>query len=125
SVPHKSSLVGTEPKQLVAHNRSAGCTTKLVALQIVRLGREKVARVYCAVADELKGRAVELVGARTSHYVDHRSGEVAVLSRVVRRLYGEFLHCIGVWISGIQVGDVIHMGGAVESIIHFVASCAI
>ena len=84
-------LVRAEEEELVFDDRPADSAAELVALQRVLFGREEVARVQGAVAQELERAAVQFVRARLGHHVDDAATRVSVLRAEVARLQAEFL----------------------------------
>src|SRR5258708_13028390 len=87
--------MGEEEKGLVALNWSAKGGTELVAMKR-RPGQlgTPVIGVEHGIAQELKGRAVILVGARLGEYIDDAAGKAAILRVVPIVLNAEFLHAV-------------------------------
>ena len=83
-------FVAGEEERAAPEDRPAERPAELMALQLLGLAREEVARIKGIVAQELERRAVELIGARLRRRVQHASG-LAELGRVRALLDLEFL----------------------------------
>src|SRR5262249_41336057 len=99
--------------------RAADCGAELVAAQR-RLGQLRVPfiGVEYVVAQELKDRAVKLVGTRLGQHVDDATGKAAILRVVTVGLNTELLDGVrvGQYVGGIpQVG---HVDAAVKIVVH-------
>ena len=79
-------LLPAEEEELVALDGAAEAVAEVVVAKRRTHGREEVARVQFVVAQELEGRAVEIVAAGFGDDVDLRAGVPTVLGGEVRRL---------------------------------------
>jgi hypothetical protein len=86
---------------------------------------EEIVGVEVAIAQELPGRAVELVRAGLDHRVDLAAGFITEFGRVVRGLYAEFAQRINDRLD--RVGAVLHFFGveAVDEILVVVGALAV
>ena len=88
-------LIVKEEKCLVVDNRSAHRAAELIAPEgCDRWAIEVVSCIKCAVADELVGATMKLVGAGAGDGVDDAAGGLAVFGGIVRGNDREFLHGI-------------------------------
>ena len=88
-------LVAEKEKQLVLLDRSTDHAAKLIALQLVHRRRKCVPRIQISVAEEFKGSAVEIVGARFRHHFDRARRVLPVLGRHGTGLHLELLQRVG------------------------------
>ena len=72
-------LVIGEEEELVAKERSAKRSAKLVLVINAAGGREIIARIQIGVAQKVEHVAVKLVGSRLRNHVDEPAAVVAVL----------------------------------------------
>ena len=119
------SLVGAEEEEPVLDDRAADAAAKLVALEMVRHRREKVARVHRAVAQELEHRAVQLVRAGLGHDVDHGARRPAVLGAVVVGLDAELFERVRIGERIVDVRPGILIAGAVQKVVDAFAAGAV
>ena len=111
--------VREEKEGLVLFDRTAYSDAKLVAM--VRSPGECRCVLICIehrVANELKGRAVKLVGAIFGKHVDDAAGIAAILRIVAVRLDPKFLDCIGIGQDITLIPKIGHIGAAVEVVVN-------
>ena len=89
-------------------DRPADGAAKLVAVDVIRRGREKGPRVEVAIAQELKRVAMKAAAAGFGDDVDHRARALTVRGVVVAGLNAEFLYRVGERERPIDVGHFIH-----------------
>ena len=101
-------------------DRPADGAAKLVAVDVIRRGREKGPRVEVAIAQELKRVAMKAAAAGFGDDVDHRAGALTVRGVVVAGLNAEFLYRVGERERRIDVGHFIHVVAAVQEVVRLV-----
>ena len=103
-------VVGEEEERLVLLDGTAQRAAELVDAEgrAGRIGRRDLVgvgvRVERLVAEELEGRAVEVVGARLGHHVDHRSARAPVFGGVGVAVDLELLHRVLAELVGSAAG---------------------
>src|SRR5579885_121558 len=85
------SLEPAEEEQLVADDPAAQRSTELVALERVMNSGERISSIQIAVAQKFEQVAVEAVGARPRHCIDHRPGMQSETRRKKAGLHAELL----------------------------------
>ena len=113
ALPLAHALVAGEEERAAAHDRAAQRRAELLALQLLGLAREEVARIEGVVAHEVEEGAVELVGAGLGGGVE-RAARLAELGGVGALLHLELLERVDRRLDQraalVMVGDV----GAIE-----------
>ena len=107
-------LIVHEEEGLGVRDGPAERSTKVVLHQVVVAHGIEGGGVERAIAQELVGGAVELVGAGTSHDVDLSAARSAHLGGIASGLYLELLHCIRGRTKVEGVERRVCIGGAVE-----------
>src|SRR5437868_112964 len=82
------------------------------------MGRsEKIARIQCAIAQELERGAMNLIRPRFRNDVDYASCRIPILGSEIRGLEVEFLKRVGIWERKVHVDVGVIVVGTVELIV--------
>ena len=108
--------MSAKEKQLVLDNRPADDAAKLVALQTISLGGERIARVENFVADKFKQVAMNCVGTRFGYAIDGAGRMLSVLRRHGAGFHLELLKRIRKRQWKIRIAERIVMSASIQQV---------